>query len=98
MEQKFKVNQMLTNRQTGHVEKIYATTPDGQPFDLLEISILTHYEVITIEALEEKLQQAGITYELVPVGRTHLLTVATKEDAERFIEQIAPLYNEVLQS
>jgi len=46
---------MLTERETGRVTKIYAMTPDRQPFDLLDISILKHYGAITMEGLHEKM-------------------------------------------
>ena len=98
MEQKFKVNQMLTNRNNGYVERIYAVAQDQQPFDLLDISILTHYEIITIEALQKKFEENGIEFTLEETGRTYKLTLHSKESAERFIEKIAPLYNEVLSS
>lgn len=96
MEQKFNVNQMLTNKNNGYVERIYAVAQDGQPFDLLDISILTHYDIISIDALQEKFNEFGIEFTLEQTGRTYKLTLNSKESADRFIENIAPLFNEVL--
>lgn len=96
MEQKFKVNQMLTNRTTGHISKIYAVTNDGQPFDLLDITLLTHYEAITLEGLKELFAQHEIAYDLQQTGRTYTLTLITRESADAYVEYVAPLFNQIL--
>lgn len=96
MEQKFKVNQMLTNRNTGHISKIYAVTEDGQPFDLLDISLLTHYEAVTVEGLKELFEQYQIGYDLQQTGRTFTLSLASKESADAYVEHVAPLFNQIL--
>ncbi|WP_010287391.1 hypothetical protein [Kurthia massiliensis] len=97
MTNKFTVSNMLTERGTGRVTKIYAMTPDRQPFDLLDVSVLKHYGVATVEGLREKMTAANIAFDLVEKGHSISLTLASQEDATRFIEQIAPLYNDVLQ-
>lgn len=96
MEMKFKVNQMLTNRNTGNIEKIYAVTNDGQPFDLLDISLLIHYEAITLDELKKVFEQYAIGHELQQTGRTFSLSLHSKESADAYIEHIAPLFNPIL--
>lgn len=96
MTNKFTVNNMLTERETGRVTKIYAMTPDRQPFDLLDVSILKHYGVVTIDGLKEKLTLHDIAGDLQQQGHSMTLTLATRDDATKFIEHIAPLYNDVL--
>lgn len=97
MEQKFKVNQMLTNRTTGHISKIYAVTGEGQPFDLLDISLLIHYGAITVDALKERMTEHEIAFDLVESGRTYTLSLQTKESADAYITHVAPLFNGILQ-
>lgn len=97
MENKYQVNNILTNKNTGEVTKIYAVTKDRQPFDLLDVSILKHFNVLTMDGLRDKMVAHGIEGNLVEKGFSISLTLATQEDAEKFIEKIAPLYNEVLQ-
>lgn len=97
MTNKFTVNNLLTERETGRVTKIYAMTPDRQPFDLLDVSILKHYGAITMEGLHEKMAAYAIEGDLKQQGHSVTLTLATREDAEKFITHIAPLYNDVLQ-
>lgn len=97
MTNKFTVSNMLTERGTGRVTKIYAMTPERQPFDLLDVSVLKHYGVATVEGLREKMTAANIAFDLVEKGYSISLALASQEDATRFIEHIAPLYNDVLQ-
>ncbi|GEK33564.1 hypothetical protein [Kurthia sibirica] len=96
MEQKFKVNQMLTAKNTGFVEKIYAVSKDGQPFDLLEVSLLLHYQVLTMEQLRALIVEHAIDCELHETGHTCRVSLKTTADAEKFIAHIAPLYNQIL--
>lgn len=96
MEMKFKVNQMLTNRNTGNIEKIYAVTSDGQPFDLLDISLLVHYDAITIDGLKELFAKQNIEHELKETGRTFSLALTSKESADAYVEHVAPLFNPIL--
>lgn len=96
MELKFKVNQMLTNRNTGNIEKIYAVTNEGQPFDLLDISLLVHYDAITVEGLKELFTKHNIGHDLQQTGRTFSLSLDSKESANAYIEHVAPLFNPIL--
>lgn len=96
MESKFKVNQILTAKNTGFVEKIYAVTKDGQPFDLLEVSLLLHYNVLTMDELKELISTHAIDCQLHESGHTCRVSLTTKEDADKFIASIAPLYNQIL--
>lgn len=97
MEQKFKVNQVLKNRTTGNIEKIYAVTKEGQPFDLLDISLLVHYGAVTVDGLKDLLSEHSVGHTLEQTGNTFSFSLDTKESADAYVEHIAPLFNQILQ-
>lgn len=96
MENKFRVSQILISKKTKNVEKIYAVNAKGEPFDLLEIGVLEHFNVITKEQIQETLKQHQIKATLKVDGYRTLLTLHSKEDADLYIEHIGPYFNEVL--
>ncbi|HWI48602.1 MAG TPA: hypothetical protein VNU45_10310 [Rummeliibacillus sp.] len=96
MENKFKVSQILVSKETQKVEKIYAVNAKGEPFDLLEISVLEHFNILTKEQIQEQLELHQITATLKMDGYRTLLTLHSKEDANLYIEHIGPYFNSIL--
>ncbi|MFJ8262581.1 hypothetical protein ACIQ4I_11625 [Rummeliibacillus sp. NPDC094406] len=96
LENKFKVSQILVSKETQKVEKIYAVNTKGEPFDLLEISVLEHFNILTKEQIQEQLELHQINATLKMDGYRTLLTLCSKEDANLYIEHIGPYFNSVL--
>ncbi|WP_397537753.1 hypothetical protein [Rummeliibacillus pycnus] len=96
MENKFRVSQILVSKETQKVEKIYAVNTKGEPFDLLEIGVLIHFDILTTEQIQEQLKKHQINATLKIDGYRTILTLGSKEDADLYIEHIGPYFNEVL--
>lgn len=96
LENKFRVSQILVSKHSQKVEKIYAVNLKGEPFDLLEIGVLEHFNILTKEQLQELLNQNNINGTLKINGARTLLLLNSVEDAKRYIQHIGPYFNEVL--
>ena len=94
---KFTVSNILKEKTTGHITKIYAQTVDRQPFDLLDVAMLVHYNAITIEGLKEELTQYEIAHDLTVDGPRIRLALRDDDAVTNFVDHIAPLYNDILQ-
>ncbi len=96
MENKFRISQILTSKESHKVEKIYAVNSKGEPFDLLEIGVLEHFHILTKEQLQEQLNLHQIHATLKIDGYRTLLNLNSREDADLYIEHIGPYFNKVL--
>lgn len=96
LENKFRVSQILVSKETQKVEKIYAVNTKGEPFDLLEIGVLEHFHILTKEKVQDLLEQYKIAAFFNEGDYSKRLTLNSKEDANLYVEHIAPYFNEVL--
>lgn len=96
LENKFRVSQILISKESQKVEKIYAVNLKGEPFDLLEIGVLEHFNILTKKQLQEQLNQNNINGTLTIDGSRSLLLLNSVEDANLYIQHIGPYFNEVL--